>query len=1223
MTSLQTWVQQVNMLVEQVNALEPDPQRDWFGEKRLDAIAELVDKEVLPHAQEALAEVDHEDERRHLAGAVVQVVESASALRFAAGRQSEGLRWLERVEPLARGTGEEELLAAARRDPEGFMRLSRAWWHLKADDHRRAKDLAQPIAKGGGLFGEQAQQVLDAPRPIRRAPGLGTLNGFGMSIYGNRDQRADGTFVTTRYLTGLFVPLMPLDAYRVANAEKQGTYYFIGKVPLGAVTKAWRLLVVLALVLVPTGLWAQSYLNSPERQLALAFQEIKNTEKSASTPAEKEAVLSRYEALLTKNPWMSTRHLQPAAMSVVRLIAASVPEPLTHVELGKTHLAIKRYLALPDGARREGAAEHFVTKIAGWAKQLGGSRQSLEAAVDLLQRAQQLAEGTVPTALAGLKVQRNEIEYRMALALAKAGWTLEAIRRLGALDERRSTLELGKLLAKANPKDAAIWLELAPILSVWGRKVGTYKLVELPMTPKAAQAQVKAARVRAKDPARKELLQQKDTKVLQKALKATPLDQELAVVAATLLRQKGKAQAARASLEKLGHVGMLARPAQSLLGSLLVDGGELKRAEEILEIQLGARLPAFERSRRRYSEARQKRAAALVAQAKRRIPIEIESELRVASKDKQGDIFQRWLAKKLNGDAHLETLRSRFMVYGDVVPTALTLGTIKLRRAARTRGAARHLLLSRAERVFLAIQGEAAGIPSYHLGLGQVYYRLGKREAGAKEFAALLARKDAPLSLAVCTAYRDLGMVKEARQQTKVVYEAFDTPHKQGAAVLMALMARDDEEKETWLRRANNKDAYVRMLLLEVQARRLQKQNDRKGADRKLAEVVAFYKLTAKNTASSANNAALALQARFACTAKRAHLDEALKMLEHARRLEPDSALILTNLAEILSRRISIRTFEKFYPLSLLQRADVTAPTVLGWLLDGPRRMEVRRDIANNPDFRRVLEVSQQAEVLGPSRTSSYSVQSNWLSLVEDAKGLRALWERLERVKSLDVADRKAYRAKQRSGANDAKDLKRARTRLGQLDKLEAKAGGDKVAMAAIYLQKASLHHRIAFLSKDAKEAVVATGLRARAMVLHPAFNMGASGADSLILAALLSTCEKSPQLAKRHASEARGLDNVTFLYQLAQTDEALAQQVMQQKDWKVAIRMIRARLSGSEREPRLNDLMIALLAGDKALLARTKSALDKELNRLSLQIGKRLDPGSEAYDIQLGLFSP
>ncbi|MEZ6185808.1 MAG: hypothetical protein R3F62_12460 [Planctomycetota bacterium] len=80
--------------------------------------------------------------------------------------------------------------------------------------------------------------------PIRGTPTLFTLNGFGLTLYGARDRDpVTGTYVKTQYLAALFLPVLAIGAYRVADAPRGG-WYFLGKEPLGPLAKAWTFAVL-------------------------------------------------------------------------------------------------------------------------------------------------------------------------------------------------------------------------------------------------------------------------------------------------------------------------------------------------------------------------------------------------------------------------------------------------------------------------------------------------------------------------------------------------------------------------------------------------------------------------------------------------------------------------------------------------------------------------------------------------------------------------------------------------------------------------------------------------------------------------------------------------------------------------------------------------------------------------------------------------------------------
>src|SRR5262245_29593490 len=70
--------------------------------------------------------------------------------------------------------------------------------------------------------------------PISGPPTLSTINGIGSMVYGQRDFDAEtGTYVKTQCFCLLFIPIMALKAFRVADAPGGG-WYFLGRVPLSS-----------------------------------------------------------------------------------------------------------------------------------------------------------------------------------------------------------------------------------------------------------------------------------------------------------------------------------------------------------------------------------------------------------------------------------------------------------------------------------------------------------------------------------------------------------------------------------------------------------------------------------------------------------------------------------------------------------------------------------------------------------------------------------------------------------------------------------------------------------------------------------------------------------------------------------------------------------------------------------------------------------------------------
>jgi predicted negative regulator of RcsB-dependent stress response len=82
-------------------------------------------------------------------------------------------------------------------------------------------------------------------KPVKSAPTLQMVNGIGTTAYGSRDHDPEtGTYVKTVWVTVVFLPIMPLASYRVADAPNGG-WYFLGRVPVAGAAKLWTLSLVL------------------------------------------------------------------------------------------------------------------------------------------------------------------------------------------------------------------------------------------------------------------------------------------------------------------------------------------------------------------------------------------------------------------------------------------------------------------------------------------------------------------------------------------------------------------------------------------------------------------------------------------------------------------------------------------------------------------------------------------------------------------------------------------------------------------------------------------------------------------------------------------------------------------------------------------------------------------------------------------------------------------
>jgi hypothetical protein len=558
-----------------------------------------------------------------------------------------------------------------------------------------------------------------------------------------------------------------------------------------------------------------------------------------------------------------------------------------------------------------------------------------------------------------------------------------------------------------------------------------------------------------------------------------------------------------------------------------------------------------------------------------------------------------------------------------VVPASLTLGTVKLRRAADAEGETRRDHLDAAERAFLAIREEAEGTPEYHLGFGQVLYRLGRPAEGDKELSAILDRRQPELTLQVADAYRELGITARAREITEALYSgSADQDWKWRAAFSRAHLALDLRDEELWLGRSDPRSPEVKRLLLEAKAGRLLADGKRVEADRAYAQVAAILDRDAAHNAVAANNAAIAWLGRHAATGELAHLRQAVGRLESAARLAPDSALLLGNLRDALARLGELTVLERWIRTRTLLVGGGETHTLLELLAAGSLRPDVLRAIGADPSFRRALDVARQEQVLAPQKAESYDLELWWPRRSADVAGLGALAARLERVPAIDGGDREEVRKRWRSGKMDAerradaeKSLARARERLAGAET----AGHAPTVAAAQLLLADSLDDMTYFSPRDElfREAVEASRTARR---LWPEAGLEAGLARSLERLAVWSALPSSPALKKAWDEERRRLPLYLILHRaLAGPGSAEVRGALRGRpeirETAELLRVSAARLPGIE------EWVFARVTGDATLEELAARAFARADLGVANAIDVRLDPGDERDKAELDLF--
>src|SRR5436190_17817695 len=113
-------------------------------------------------------------------------------------------------------------------------------------------------------------------RPVKSPPTLIRINGIGSGMYGHRDFDEDtATYVKTHCICLVFLPIIALGAYRVADAERG--WYFIGKDRLSSFAKSCNFGALLLSLMFAAIVAEHSYTTSPAY---IARQPLRKAEKS-------------------------------------------------------------------------------------------------------------------------------------------------------------------------------------------------------------------------------------------------------------------------------------------------------------------------------------------------------------------------------------------------------------------------------------------------------------------------------------------------------------------------------------------------------------------------------------------------------------------------------------------------------------------------------------------------------------------------------------------------------------------------------------------------------------------------------------------------------------------------------------------------------------------------------------------------------------------------------
>ncbi|HEY0096108.1 MAG TPA: hypothetical protein VGB96_17400, partial [Archangium sp.] len=455
-----------------------------------------------------------------------------------------------------------------------------------------------------------------------------------------------------------------------------------------------------------------------------------------------------------------------------------------------------------------------------------------------------------------------------------------------------------------------------------------------------------------------------------------------------------------------------------------------------------------------------------------------------------------------------------------------------------------------------------------------------------------------------------LDRPEKARALAEEVFSTgTEEQYKHSAASLLARMALDDEDEEKWLRKSDLGSPNIQDALLEIQAKRALREGRLEEADRAYAKCVAFRAQDAKHSSTSANNAAMSLRGRYEATGDVAHLRSAVRYLEDAARLEPESALVVGNLADTQEYLGTISVLERWVRTRPLHLRESEAWELLAVLLGGPLREEVLRAMDEEPALRRSQELSQQEQTLAPSNTMAWARQLQWLRLHQDAKGMAALAKRLETLPPFEGGMGAEVRRKWESGELDAKLLKRTAHYVtwaeAALKRAKQTNHAPTIAAAWHLLGEVLLKQRDLQETKPEQPGMLVEAYR-QAAKLWPQLGASDDLERVLTIVAVERGSAKSEALAKVWKAERRIQGTATMIHH-ALTGPAgaeVAAVLRAQPELKEAAERARER---ARVRPEVADWVLAKAAGDVVLEQAAAAVFSRPDVELQLAIDARL----------------
>ncbi|HZY90524.1 MAG TPA: hypothetical protein VFE78_37220 [Gemmataceae bacterium] len=463
-----------------------------------------------------------------------------------------------------------------------------------------------------------------------------------------------------------------------------------------------------------------------------------------------------------------------------------------------------------------------------------------------------------------------------------------------------------------------------------------------------------------------------------------------------------------------------------ILGHILVGKDKFEQAHALLAPYVESRLGRLHHAEERLKNAYAKADQQITNEIKSGVAINFPYDAAKASgEEKRNALVNEYFASRFKNDPDIKAALEAVVQEQPVVWVALDLGIVLMRRAQNMADPkAREAELQKAEKTFLAVQGQAGQKAEYRLFLGQVYYWMGKPKEGRKLFDDLLtAEKRKPTTLVqVAMMLREVGAHSEARALGEEAYKKeTDERRKKGIAGLRSVMAADLDDRIAWMQRADLSNPNDKATLATSLGQKAHQEGKDAEAARHLREAIEVYGKMEQN-ATSLHNGSLAYFALYRVTGERELLDKAIGMAEQAVALEPRDSILIGNAAS--------STFEGALRDIINPAIDLKAlkmegsPDLLSYLYeDRAGRDRYVERVRHHSGIAKARALTERLTVLAPKSVVSYALLLYLDDYTHDRPAVLALIRRLQEA-DLDLADSTRKTLERYQGKDRDKRLK-------------------------------------------------------------------------------------------------------------------------------------------------------------------------------------------------------